>query len=418
MVIMMAGLDYSRASIELREQLSFTRAQAGALAGRVRQQVRGVLGAVLLSTCNRTELYLSCERGESPEPGEVLCRMVGLDYLPFADSFVTRRGSGAARHLMEVAGGLKSQIWGEDQILTQVKGAIALAREYGAADPVLEALFRNAAAAGKEIKSKVRLTGVSTSAAARAVEVLRRELGELAGKRALVIGNGEMGRLSCALLRDAGCAVTMTLRTYRHGETVVPAGCGVASYDERLEAMEGVDILLSATTSPHYTVTAGQLLALSDRPRYVVDLAMPRDVEPAAADVPGVTLYNVDTLGCGVRRDKVPGPVLDILDDYMGRFYEWHNYRKCLPCIEELKTAITERVLNYPEAEEGIDSEDMAQLAVSTAVDLLTGGLKEKFGPEDLERCLAKIRNHTAVRSREKERSDGEEKPIPFPVVC
>ena len=322
MVIMMSGLDYSVAPIELREQLSFTRAQVGALVERIRSEAEGVLGCVLLSTCNRTELYLSCGKGAELQPGEVLCAAVGVPYAPFARAFVTRRGSDAARHLMEVSGGLQSQIWGEDQILSQVKGAIAIAREEGAADPVLETLFRNAVAAGKEIKTKVRLTGVATSAAARAVEVLAGRMGSLAGKRALVIGNGEMGRLSAALLREAGCAVTVTLRTYRHGETVVPAGCGVVPYDDRFSAMEGMDIVLSATTSPHYTVTAEQVSRLGCRPAYVVDLAMPRDVDAAVGDLPEVTLYNVDTLGAErhqgqVRRGpghsgRLYGPVLRV----------------------------------------------------------------------------------------------------------
>ena len=316
MGIIMSGLDYQKAPIALREQLSFTKTQAGALTGRLAQG-EGILGCVLLSTCNRTELYLSCPPEGRAAPDRLLCRAVGLDPGPFAGAFVTRRGEEAVRHLMEVAGGLQSQIWGEDQILSQVKEAIAIAREQGAADPVLETLFRTAVSAGKEIKTKVRLTGVAVSAAARAVEVLRRDLGDLQGRRALVIGNGEMGRLSAALLREAGCAVTVTLRTYRHGETVVPAGCAVTPYGERYASMEGMDILLSATTSPHYTVSARQMSMLKARPSWVVDLAMPRDVDPAAGDLPGVTLYNVDTLGAEQRRGALPQTVTDILDSHM-----------------------------------------------------------------------------------------------------
>ena len=109
----------------------------GALDRRIREEVEGVLGCVLLSTCNRTELYLSCEEGAELLPGELLCGAVGADYGLFEEAFVTRRGRVAVRHLMEVAGGLKSQIWGEDQIVSQVKGAIAAAREAEAADPVL-----------------------------------------------------------------------------------------------------------------------------------------------------------------------------------------------------------------------------------------------------------------------------------------
>ena len=274
----MTGLDWRKAPIGLREALSFTRSRVVEL-DRLLRAAEGVEGCVLLSTCNRTELYLSCASGAEPEPGALLCAAAGLPYAPFAGAFVTRTGEEAARHLMEVAGGLRSQIWGEDQILTQVKGAAAAAREAGTADGVLEILFRNAAA-GKEIKTKVPLTGVPRSAAQSAVERLARDAGGLEGKRALVIGNGEMGRLSAALLHRLGCAVTVTLRTYRHGETVVPAGSAVAPYEERYAAMKGVDLLLSATTSPHYTVIASELSALKAPPALLVDLAIPRDIQP------------------------------------------------------------------------------------------------------------------------------------------
>ena len=171
MHLTMSGLDYSVASIALREQLSFTK--NGVLdMDRLIAQESGVLGAVLLSTCNRTEIYLSCAGGVAPDPGELLCRAAGADYQSFAHAFVTRRGDDCIRHLMEVACGLRSQILGEDQILTQVKTAVALAREAGTSDSVLETLFRTAAACGKAAKTGGRLTGLPTSAAHQAVAAL------------------------------------------------------------------------------------------------------------------------------------------------------------------------------------------------------------------------------------------------------
>ena len=259
MNIRMAGLDW-HVPIQLREQLSFPRGRVVELNRLIRDNPE-VEGCALLSTCNRTELYLSCAEGTEPDPAGLLCAAAGVDDAAFADFFTTCTGEAAARRLMEVAGGLRSQIWGEDQILTQVKGAISAAREAGTADGVLETLFRSAAAAGKALKTRVRLTGVPRSAAQSAVERLARETGGLSGKRALVIGNGEMGRLAASLLVEAGCAVTITLRSYHHGETVVPAGCAVAPYEKRYEAMEGMDLLISATASPHYTLSAGELSA-------------------------------------------------------------------------------------------------------------------------------------------------------------
>lgn len=334
MNIAMAGLDYALAPIELRERLSFTKSQAGELAAHIRETRAGVLGCVLISTCNRTEIYLSCGEGEAPDPAALLCAAAGQEHAPFSHAFVTRRGEDAARHLCEVAAGLKSQIWGEDQIVSQVKTAIAAAREFGGADSVLETLFRTAVSAAKEVKTNVRLTGVSHSAAQRAVEVLERELGGLEGRTALVIGNGEMGRLAAGLLRDAGCAVTVTLRSYHHGETVVPRGCAVAPYEERYAAMERAQVLVSATTSPHFTVTAEEFAALARRPAVLVDLAIPRDIQPEAGALEGVRLFNVDQLGEGYR-PEIPARVGEIIEKHMDRLRQWAGYRERIPAGEQ-----------------------------------------------------------------------------------
>lgn len=407
--IRMTGLDWRKAPIGLREALSFTRSRVVEL-DRLLRAAEGVEGCVLLSTCNRTELYLSCASGAEPEPGALLCAAAGLPYAPFAGAFVTRTGEEAARHLMEVAGGLRSQIWGEDQILTQVKGAGGGRREAGTADGVLEILFRNAAAAGKEIKTKVPLTGVPRSAAQSAVERLARDAGGLEGKRALVIGNGEMGRLSAALLHRLGCAVTVTLRTYRHGETVVPAGCAVAPYEERYAAMKGVDLLLSATTSPHYTISARELAAVEDHPRLLADLAIPRDIEPAVGELPGVTLYNVDSLGVDTRRE-VPAAAAEIVERHLEQMAQWENYRSCLPGLERVKQAVAARVLSTDL--DGPEARGLVELAVGRAVDLLSGALKENLTPEELERCARKIEVHTAAKPRW---PLPEQRPLRFPL--
>ena len=300
------------------------------------------------------------------------------------------------RHLARVAAGLRSRIWGEDQIVTQVKTAIAASRENGGADPVLETLFRTAVSASKAVKTKARLTALPTSAASRAVEVLERETGGLAGRKALVIGNGEMGRLAASLLREAGCAVTVTLRSYHHGETVVPAGCAVAPYEERYAAMEGRDILLSATTSPHYTVSAPELSALSAPPALLVDLAIPRDIQPEAGDLPGVKLFNVDALGAAPER-QAPPEVEEILESQIARFYQWADYRESLPLLERLKADITDRVLERPDLEE-LDKSEVAEYAVCRAVELLAGGLKDVLTAGELAKCEEKIRTRNGGR--------------------
>ena len=125
-----------------------------------------------------------------------------------------------------------------------------LALKVKTADPVLAALLRDAVTAGKRARTEVTVARGDVSMGSRCRDILERELGSLKDKRILVIGNGQMGRLAARLLRESGAAVWVTLRTYRHGETVVPAGCGTVNYGDRVQAMEGMDAVVSATTSP------------------------------------------------------------------------------------------------------------------------------------------------------------------------
>lgn len=416
MGLFLSALEHSRVPIQVREILSFTRAVTEKLAGRV-ARMEGVSGCVLLSTCNRTELYVSSE--EEQDPGRLLCAAAEVDYAPFAGAFYTCRGEETVRHLMEVAAGLRSRIWGEDQIIAQVKDAIVVARSAGAADSVLETLFRTAVSAGKEIRATLRMTAVPSSAASKAVELLEQYAGPLAGKQAMVIGNGEMGRLAASLLRDRGCGVTVTLRTYRHGETVVPAGCRVAAYEDRFDQMDGMDLLLSATTSPHYTVTADAVARQIHPPRWMVDLAIPRDIQPETEGIKGVRVFNVDDLeGCAPQRE-VPPKAREILQRREEQFYRWLNYKDCMPALEQLKQAVEERVLTARELEDGLDPAELVELAVGRTIDLLAGSLSEQFTPELLEQTVRKIRAHTTAKpvlGREEERHGTQEVPQISPV--
>lgn len=349
--------------------------------------------AVLLATCSRTELYLHAE-GERvlPDAAEVLCEAAGASACrPF---LVQRTGGEAVRHLMQVSAGMQSQIFGDDQIVSQVKDAAALARELKTTDAVLDTLFRRAITAGKRVRTETRLTGVPTSAAQAGVRRAERFFGTLAGKRAVVIGNGEMGRLAARTLVEAGCAVTVTLRTYRHGETVVPQGCATVPYDRRMERIEGADLVVSATTSPHFTLTAEQTAALSHPPRLLLDLAMPRDIESAAAS--GHTaLFNLDDLGeLGDADNAARETALRILDEETREFFAWLNYRAALPLIAQLKRAVAARVRRIRDYDALVadgDAETLAELAANRAVELVLGGMKEKIDVETMKACLEHI---------------------------
>ncbi len=391
----MSGLEHSQVPISLRERLSFTKQQTGEMVRKLHSFPQ-VSGCVLISTCNRTELYFSCT--EEVVPGKLLCQAAGAEYPVYQDAFVTLSEKDAVQHLMEVAAGIRSRIFGEDQIISQVKDSIAIAREAGAADSVLETLFRSAVSAGKEVRTKVRLTSVPTSAASMAVDLLREKLGNLTGKKALVIGNGEMGRLAASLLRQEGCQVSVTLRTYRHGETIVPPGCGVVPYDQRFLHMEGCDLLLSATTSPHYTVTVEPLSKLPSLPAVLVDLAIPRDIQPEVGQLPGVSLYNIDDLGNFSESRTIPAEVTEILNAQMENFYRWLNYKDCMTSVDSLKQAIVDRLLTAQEFGEDLTESEIIQLSVNKTVDLLVTGLAERITSENLTKCESKIRLRTTGR--------------------
>ena len=390
MKLCMAGIDAS-APFEEREKLSLVRGQVQAMLPRIAEQTG--CAAVLLATCSRTELYLHAEGERAlPDPAEALCRAAGVA----ASAFVTRReGADAVRHLMHVAAGMQSQIFGDDQIVSQVKDAVALAREAKTTDAVLDTLFRRAVTAGKRVRTETRLTGVPASAAEVGVRRAERFFGSLAGRRAVVIGNGEMGRLAARALVRAGSEVTVTLRTYRHGETLVPQGCGTVPYDRRLDAIEGADLVVSATTSPHFTLTAAQMQTLLCPPRLLLDLAMPRDIESTAAGAQ-TALFNLDDLGdLGDADDTSRETAECILDEETREFFAWLNYRTALPLIAEIKSAAIERVRHMRDydalAAEG-DAETLAELAVSRAVELVLGGMKEKVNVQSMKDCLEHIR--------------------------
>lgn len=293
MRLVMAGLDYTTADMEVRDGFSPDAAVQRAL---VRAMPGGdVSGCALVVTCNRTELYIS-HRGDVPPDGAaLLCDALGKDAGRHRRHFVERHERQASEHLMRVAAGLLSSVPGDGQIITQVRTAIETARQADAADPLLEALFRAAVSAGKKIRTRVGFSRRNPSVARQAVEAAERELGGLAGKQALVIGNGTLGRLAAAELAGKGCRVIMTLRDPRRRESL-PTGCAVIDFADRHRALSECDIVFSATASPRFTVALPDIDRDKPLPPLFLDLAVPRDIEPAVDLIPGVKLLNVDDL--------------------------------------------------------------------------------------------------------------------------
>lgn len=291
----MIGLDYKAAPIALREQISLT--QSGIAAAVVQLQQQYQAGAVILSTCNRTEVYLASEALYS-EAGlaQMFGQTVGVSApLPC----YIKRGQEMVSYLFALGCGLHSMILGEDQIITQVKEALDVSMAQHAGNAPLNTLFRHSITCAKKAKAQVNIQFISPSIVTKALALATAELGGLQGKKVLVIGNGEMGRLAATLFAEAGCEVFITLRRYKYHQTIVPEHCTAVEYDARQALYAQVDIIISATKSPHYTVYYADMNAAAQKPAYLFDLALPRDIEPAVRSCAGVRCFDVDEIGSG-----------------------------------------------------------------------------------------------------------------------
>lgn len=328
MRLVMAGLDYTTAGVAIRDAFAPDAARQRTL---LRSLLGGdITGCALIATCNRTELYISHRSDVPPDGMELLCRALGKDPKAYRKHFAERGERQAVEHLMRVAAGMRSSLPADDQILTQVRQAIETARECETADPLLEALFRSAVAAGKQVKSDARLSRNNGSIAHCTITALEQQLGTLSGKQALVIGNGTIGHLVAAGLLAKGCAVSITLRDPRR-KASLPPGCAPVDYQDRYAALTPCDLVVSATSSPHPTLTADQLAKAASLPRLFVDLAIPRDIEPAVGDLDNVTLLNVDDLrpdDAGAHEHEQWLAKADgIVQEEAGRFDLWRRNR-------------------------------------------------------------------------------------------
>lgn len=345
MSISMIGIDYSRASVDIRAQFSFTRKNAVTALERLIQEP-GILGGVILSTCNRMELWASTRKDWTGSLCGFLCREKGKKQEEFEKYFVERKEQEAVEHLFYLASGLKSQILAEDQIITQVKDALALAREAYCTDNVLEVLFRTAVTGAKKVKTQVAFSRGNSSAIHQAIWRLKEQGYSLQDRTCMVIGNGEMGKVAAMALREAGAHVTVTVRQYRSGIVTIPPGCDRINYGDRIEFLSKCDLAVSATASPNYTLTK-ELLEQTSRAKdmILIDLAVPRDIEPSVRELCGITLYDIDSFKIDASSPTYKESMEKagrILGEEMEEFYIWYNGRELIPRIQEIQAEAVE----------------------------------------------------------------------------
>jgi glutamyl-tRNA reductase len=399
------GVSHKTAPLELRERLSLTEGRAvGAL--RELTEAAGIHEAAAISTCNRTELYLVVSdpvEAESTALG-VLTRQAEIRPTELLGHLYSLRSGEAARHLLRVTAGLDSMIVGEVEIQGQVKRAYELALVEGATGPILNRLFRGALTAGGRARQETGISEKGLSIPSVAVELARRTLGDLGERRVLVIGAGETSELVARALVARGVAtVFVANRHYDRAIGLAQRFAGTAvRFDELPEQLEAADIVVSATNSPHHIVERDDLAQVMEtrggRPLLLVDIAVPRDIEPACREIPGVSLHDIDDVQQIVERNasgrEAEAKLAErIIEAELYRFERWLASLEVVPTISALRgraDEIVRRVLteNDPrwESLSEADRERVGAMAKAIASRLLhepTLQMKRSAGSDD-----------------------------------
>lgn len=388
------------AQINVRQCFAFTKS-AMTLAMEKMKQEKEIKGCVILSTCNRMELWVSLSDGAMLDLRSYICCLKELDGEQYKKFLKVREGEEAIRHLFLLSAGMKSQIVGEDQILTQVKEAAAFAREQECMDHVLEVLFRMAVTAGKQVKTEVPMDKANFSAAHQAIHFLKELQVPFAGKKALVIGNGEMGKITAQALMEEGVDVTVTIRQYRSGVVNIPQGAKRMNYGERYSYIPECDFVFSATASPNLTITRELLETCNiQKTQIYVDLAVPRDIDETIEDLAHIRLYDIDSFHLEHQSEQMKQQMKqaeDILNQHMQGFYDWQESRDLVPriqqiggaCGQEFSWRMEKELKHIPLAEE--EKENLrGQMAQTTAkvVDKLLFALRDQVDTDTLRQCV------------------------------
>lgn len=306
MNIVCFGLSHHTAEIEVRERYAFGDRELPAAVRRLKS-LAGVTEALIISTCNRVEHYLVVEGPDSQKrASEMFRRYCATEGLIEAgrEHFYQFDAPNSVEHLFRVVCGMESMVLGETEILGQVKRAYLAAAAAGTTSRVLNKLFQRAFQVAKQVRSKTNIGRGSVSVGSAAVDLAERLFGDLARCRVLVLGTGETGKLTARALLSRRVKPEQLMVANRSPERATELAVELGGKAVPLETWGDeaakVDILVTATSASGYVVTKAKLEAImasrSDRPLFVIDLAVPRDVEPSANDLEGVYLYDIDSL--------------------------------------------------------------------------------------------------------------------------
>ena len=358
------GISHKTAPVALRERLAFTEPQASEFARALTASAE-VREAVVISTCNRTEVYLVVgEAGGALVKAEgdvlgLLARRAGIRPTELAEAIYSPRNCDAARHLYRVTAGLESMIVGEAEIQGQVKRAHEAAMAAGVTGPLSNRLFAAALTTGKRVRSETEIGASRVSVPSVAVDLALSVLGGLEERHVVILGAGETSELTARALADQGAGTIFVAN--RHADRALSLakrfGGSVVGLDGLPDQLLLADIVLSSTSSPHPIVGREELeLVMSERegrPLLLIDIAVPRDIDPGCAELEGVSLYDIDDLqtaaarNLSTRASEAPR-AQEIVEEEIHRFARWLGQLETLPTVSALRehgNALVEQVL-------------------------------------------------------------------------
>ena len=339
MSVWMIGVDHNTADLDTRGKFSLTNKNKER-AYELIKEIPDISGCVILSTCNRTEWWMSLKEETEYDPSEFFYSFMDLDRNGYRDCIFEKSGEESIDHIFRLASGLESQIIGEGQILTQIVEALQSARINYSTDHILEVLFRLAVTAGKRVRTETDLSSADNSIIHTALDFLEEKGFSVEGKKCLVIGNGMMGRLSASALLERQADVTVTVRQYRSGVVDIPRGCRRIDYSARYDVIPEYALTVSATSSPNLTLTKEEMVKLDLKaPICMIDLAVPRDIDPGISELKNTTLYDIDDFFVDRRSEKLKKNILKaekILNEEKEVFTEWYEGRDIVAVISSI----------------------------------------------------------------------------------
>ncbi len=365
MPIVVLGLSHKTAPVEIREKLTFPQAEQGeALKELLNSDF--ISEAVIVSTCNRTEVYFVCtseEKGKE-EAIKFISSNRKLPPKSFQSYLYSFSDRAAVYHLLRVVSSLDSMVVGEAQILGQIKKAYEVALESGATRAIFNRLFRQALEVGKLVRTETSIGESAVSISYAAVQLAKNVFEDLSGRRAMIIGAGEMGELTVVHLLDCGIkSIYVVNRTFKRAvELARKFGGQPFSFEQLYDCLAEADIVISSTGATGFVVTEGKVAEVmkkrKNRPLFFIDIAVPRDVEPAVGGLYNVFLYDIDDLEQVVEsnkkeREKEAQKAESIIEGEVEEFFDWLSTLEVVPLlssfrrqIEEIKNIELETFLN------------------------------------------------------------------------